>query len=530
MSTDKHASDAHVRAAFSNIRDGRYAQALDAFGAALAVMPTNSDALRGRAQCLFVLGRIEEAVGAYDALLAVSPDMDYMIGERFHAQIYCCDWRDYEERRLAIAAKVRQGLRADIPGAFLCHSDSPAEQRVCAQIYAQDMCTVEPAVPQPAARAPGPRIRVAYLSADFHSHATAHLTAGLFERHDRSRFETFALSFGPNDHSAVRKRLEKAFDRFIDVAAWSDQQIAAHLSGLKVDIAVDLKGHTLGARTRIFALRPAPVQVSFLAFPGTMGADFIDYLIADRHVIPAGESGHYTEQIIRLPGSYQVNEQRRPAAPTPTRREAGLSDAGFIFCCFNSTHKITPAIFDAWMRLLKSVPGSVLWLLQGPPAAARNLGREARRQGVDPRRLVFAPHVEPAAHWPRVSLADVFLDTYPHNAHTTASDALWAGVPVVTLAGSTFTSRVATSLLHAVGLGELSTDSPAAYAALAHRLATDPERLRQLKQRLARARTESTLFDSALYARRLEAAYTEIWARNQRGEPPSALTIEATGT
>jgi len=529
-SIDPRTAAGHVEAGFLSIQLGRYDSAAQAFASALAHEPRNTDALRGRAQCLFVLGRIEEAVAAYDALLAVAPDMDYMAGERFHAQLHCCDWKDYESRRRAIAERVRRAERADIPGCFMCHSDSPADQRICAETFAKDMCVLDRPAPRPAPRSSSGRIRIAYLSADFCSHATAYLAAGLFERHDRSRFTTYAFSFGPNDGSSTRKRLERAFDGFFDVGGSSDEDIAAQVANLGIDIAVDVKGHTLGGRPRIFALRPAPVQVSFLAYPGTMGTDFIDYLVADRHVIPDAERPHYSERVIYLPDSYQVNDATRTGARQPTRREAGLPDTGFVFCCFNSIYKVTPAVFDAWMRILDAVPGSVFWLLESSSVAARNLQLEALRRGIDARRLVFAPRVEPAHHWARNALADLSLDTHPCNAHTTASDALWAGVPIVTLAGSTFTSRVATSLLHAVGLGHLSVTSLAAYERLAVRLATDPEEMRRLKEHLRTARSASSLFDPAVYAKRLEAAYVEIWARSQRGESPSPVTIDAAGT
>jgi protein O-GlcNAc transferase len=524
---DPRAAAMNVEAAFQSIQQGRYDSAVQAFTGALAHEPRNTDALRGRAQCLFVLGRIEEAVAAYDALLVVAPGMDYMAGERFHAQLHCCDWTDYESRRRAIAERVRRAERADIPGCFMCHSDSPADQRICAETFAKDMCVLDRPAPRPAPRPFSGRIRIAYLSADFSAHATSFLAAGLFEQHDRSRFATYALSFGPNDGSSTRKRLEGAFDAFLDVGGSSDEDIAAQVVKLGIDIAVDVKGHTLGARPRIFAMRPAPIQVSFLAYPGTMGTDFIDYLVADRHVIPDPERPHYSEQVIYLPDSYQVNDGTRTGARQPTRREAGLPDSGFVFCCFNSIYKVTPTVFDAWMRALAAVPGSVLWLLASSAVAARNLRLRAVKCGIDPRRLIFAPRVEPAHHWARNALADLSLDTHPCNAHTTASDALWSGVPIITQAGSTFTSRVATSLLHAVGLGHLSVASLDAYERLAIRLATDPGELRRLKEHLLAVRGTSSLFDPAAYAKRLEAAYVEIWARNQRGENPSPVTVDA---
>jgi predicted O-linked N-acetylglucosamine transferase (SPINDLY family) len=527
---DPRAAAVHVEAGFLSIQQGRYDSAVESFTSALLHEARNAEALRGRAQCRFVLGKIEEALAAYDALLAVAPAMDYMIGERFHAQLHCCDWTDYESRRREIAERVRRAERADIPGCFMCHSDLPADQRLCAETFAGDMCVLDRPATRPAPRPFSGRIRIAYLSADFCSHATSHLSAGLFERHDRSRFATYALSFGPNDGSSMRRRLEGAFDAFFDVSGYSDEDIAAHIVKLGIDIAVDMKGHTLGARPRIFALRPAPVHVSFLAYPGTMGTDFLDYLVADRHVIPEADRSHYSEQVIYLPGSYQVNDAARTGARQPTRREVGLPDAGIVFCCFNSIYKLTPIVFDAWMRVMAAVPGSVLWLLESSAVAAQNLRREAVKRGVDAARLIFAPRVEPTHHWARNALADLSLDTHPCNAHTTASDALWAGVPIITLAGSTFTSRVATSLLHAVGLGHLSVTSLEAYERLAIRLATGPQELRRLKEQLWTARTTSSLFDPGLYAKRLEAAYVEIWARSQRGESPSPVVIVGTET
>jgi protein O-GlcNAc transferase len=514
---------------FLYIQLRQYGSAVEAFTGVLAYEPKNTDALRGRAQCLFVLGRIEEAVSSYDALLAVDPDMDYMMGERFHAQLHCCDWRDYEPRRRLIAERVRSGARADVPGCFMCHSDSPGDQRLCAQTFARDVCSIEPLARRPAPRPFTGKIRVAYLSADFFSHATSYLAAGLFERHDRSRFETYAFSFGLNDGSPMRKRLEGAFDEFVDVSGCSDEQIAAQVVARHIDIAVDVKGHTLGARPRIFALRPAPVQVSFLAYPGTMGTDFIDYIVADDHVIPDASRPHYSEQVISLPGSYQINDADRPPAPRPTRRAAGLPEEAFVFCCFNSTYKVTPVVFDTWMRIVGSTPGSVLWLLESSAPAVRNLRSETAARGIDPQRLIFAPRVAPEQHWARNALADLSLDTLPCNAHTTASDSLWAGVPIITVAGATFTSRVATSLLHAVGLACLSVASLEDYERLAVRLANSPEELRDLKSTLSAARKSSSLFDPALYAARLEAAYVEIWARSQRQENPSPVRIGASG-
>ncbi|MGO9988412.1 MAG: tetratricopeptide repeat protein [Steroidobacteraceae bacterium] len=514
-----------VQIGYLLIQLNQFDKAVQAFADALERQPDDVAALQGRAQCLSALGRASAAVDAYARLLAVAPDADYMRGERFHAQLHCCDWRDFEATCQDLALRVRRGERADVPGTFMTHSDSPADQRICARTFAADFCTVDAPPITRRTRSPSAPIRIAYLSADFHSHATAFLAAGLFEAHDRSKFETYAISFGPDDGSPMRGRLERAFVHFEDVRQLTDHQIAALIEEIGIDIAVDLKGHTLGGRPRIFALRPAPVQVSFLAYPGTMGADFMDYIVADRHVIPESDRNHYAEAVIYMPASYQVNDSARTAGTIPTRCEAGLPDSGFVFCCFNSSYKITPSMFNAWMEILRAVPGSVLWLLAGSDVAVHNLRSEASRRGIDARRLIFAPRTSAADHLARQSLADLFLDTLPYNAHTTGSEALWSGVPVLTVAGSTFASRVATSLVHAVGLGQLSVGSLEAYRRLAIRIATSPVELAMLKDVLSRARHGSTLFDSRWYCRQLEAAFEEIVARSRRGEPPSPVRL-----
>ena len=514
-----------VQIGFLCIQLSDYAAAANAFALAVQREPTNVDGLRGLAQCLFVVGDAENAVRAYGRLLEVAPELDYMAGERFHAQMYCCDWSAYEERRAAIAAAVRAGRRADIPGSFMCHSENPADQLACAKIFMAELCAARAPEPPASAHRPGPRIRVAYLSADFSAHATAYLAAGVFEAHDRNRFETHAFSFGPQDHSAMRARLHAAFENFHDVSGLTDEAIANELRRLDIDIAVDVKGHTLGARTRIFRLRAAPVQVSFLAYPGTMGVDFMDYLVADKVVIPEQDRSNYTEKIIYLPDCYQPNERARAPGTQRRRCDHGIADHSVVYCCFNSSYKITPPMFAAWMRILAAVPNSVLWLLDGPPIATRNLRGQAAAHGIDPTRLVFAPRVPAPDHWERNSLADVFLDTYPCNAHTTASDALWAGVPVVTMCGTTFTSRVATSLLCAVGLPQLSATTVADYERIAVQVGSDAAWRSQLRQVLSDARTGSTLFDPLRYARRLEAAYEAVVERARRGLRPETIVI-----
>jgi predicted O-linked N-acetylglucosamine transferase (SPINDLY family) len=369
-------------------------------------------------------------------------------------------------------------------------------------------------------------VRIAYLSADFYLHATAYLTAGLFELHDRSRFEVLGVSFGPDDASDMRARLVKSFDRFCDVTARSDEEAARLLASLQVDIAVDLKGYTQDARTGILAYRPAPIQICYLGYPGTMGASFMDYVIADATVLPFDQQSFYTEKIIHLPDCYQVNDSRRAIAErTPSRPEAGLPGQGFVFCCFNNNYKITAPIFEVWMRLLSAVPGSVLWLLSDNTSAHNSLRRQAAARGIDAARLVFADRLPIDRHLARQRLADLFLDTLPYNAHTTASDALWAGLPMLTCRGEAFAGRVAASLLNAAGLPELVTGSLQEYEAMALKLATDASLLGSIRRKLAQNRPNCPLFDTDRFRRHLEAAYLTAWGIYQRGEPPGSFSI-----
>jgi predicted O-linked N-acetylglucosamine transferase (SPINDLY family) len=501
----------------------RFENALAAFREALRTSPDSWRAKEGLAMCLVALRRFEEAVPALESLRQAAPWIDYLPGHLFHARLQCCDWRGYEETRADIARRVRHGERADMPWSFLTHSTDPEAQLICARTYANRYrnADVRPRIPERAAE----KIRIAYVSADFHDHATARLAAGLFERHDRTRFETLAISYGPRREDFMRERLRRAFDGFLDVAERSDGSIAGMLREAQIDIAIDVKGFTTGGRPGILASRPAPVQIAFLAFPGTMGCDWIDYIIADRQVIPESAEDHYAEKVIRMPGCYQVNERAPDALLRMQRRAAGLPERGFVFCCFNASYKISPQVFAAWMRILKRTEHGVLWLLEGPALAMRNLRSEARRHGVEPSRLVFAAPLPVTEHWGRIGLADLFLDTSPCNAHTTASDALRAGVPLITLAGATFAGRVATSLLHAVGLRECSTATMHEYEELAVRLAESPDELAALRMRLTAAVEKGSPFDANVYCRHLEAALTEVHRRALRGEAPRALDV-----
>jgi predicted O-linked N-acetylglucosamine transferase (SPINDLY family) len=383
------------------------------------------------------------------------------------------------------------------------------------------------AVPLPPRRPlPRERLRVGYVSCDFHAHATAFLMAELVERHDRRRVEVFLYSFGRDDGSAVRQRLVDGADHFADLRSLGVRAMAERIRADGIDILVDLKGYTQDARPALLAHRAAPLQVAYLGFPGTTGSPSIDYLIGDPYVTPLEHAPHYSEKLAQLPGCYQCNDGRRPLPVAPSRAGQGLPEDAVVLCAFNQLYKISPDVFDVWCRLLQRLPHAVLWLVEWNPQAVVALRHEARARGVDPARLVFARPLPQAAHLDRVACADLFLDTWPCNAHTTASDMLWAGVPVVTCSGRTFASRVAGSLLHAVGVPELVCASVEAYEALVLELAQDAPRRLALRRRIEAARQTSSLFDGADIARRLERLYERMWERALAGQPPAALPAQ----
>jgi predicted O-linked N-acetylglucosamine transferase (SPINDLY family) len=500
-----------------------FEDAEESFSRALTLAPDFLSALLNRAQARMQLRRYADAARDYEALLALNPDVPFARGALLRAKLQACDWQGLPEQWQSAREEMRAGKPVLTPMVATALCEEPEDQLLASRILASVRFSARTPF-WTGERYRHERIRLAYVSADFHAHATAALTAGLFENHDKTRFETFAISFGRHDGSAMRKRVESAFEHFLDVQDKSDLAIAQLIRESEIDIAVDLKGYTDDSRPGIFAHRPAPLQASFLGFPATMGGSYIDYIIADAVVIPPEDRVHYSEKVVHLPHSYQPNDRarERPAA-SRTRAEAGLPDDGFVFCCFNNVYKITPGVFAVWMRLLRDVPGSVLWLLEDNDTAMRNLKREAGGHGIEPERLIFAPRATPEAHLARHRLADLFLDTAPYNAHTTASDALWMGLPLVTCAGRTFPSRVAAGLLRAVGLPELVTSSAVEYEDLARALAHDPERLASLKTKLEKNRETAPLFDTARYTRNLESALLTMWERHQRGDPPESF-------
>jgi protein O-GlcNAc transferase len=504
-----------------------YDEALASFDRLLQIAPGDTNGLLNRAVVLQTLRRHDEAIASLETLLGIDPRQYPKIINTLALSIrHACDFARAAKITGDVTAMVAQARGAILPMILLGYSGDAALQRRCAELHLQ--ATLPPAAPLPP-RLPAQRdkIRIAYVSGDFFSHATTFLAAGLFERHDRSRFEISAFSLGPPKRDAMRVRMEKAFDSFHDVSQQNDVQVAQLLRMREIDIAVDLKGHTQGGRPGIFALRSCPVQVAWLGYPGTMGGAGIDYIIGDADVTPISDAAHFSESIVQLPGSYQVNDAARALPSAPPRRELGLPKNGFVFCSFNNNWKITAALFDIWMRLLAGVPGSVLWLLADNDDAVRNLRAEAQMRGVDPARLVFAPRAELSEHLARHGAADLSLDTLPCGAHTTASDALWMGLPHLTCRGASFAGRVAASLLTAAGLPELIAENLEDYESLALALARDPARLAALKQKLVAARATAPLFDTDRFCRHLEDVYAAMWNRALAGEPPHAFAVGA---
>ncbi|WCM93988.1 tetratricopeptide repeat protein [Acidovorax sp. NCPPB 2350] len=505
---------------------GEIEAALAACDNALGRAPAYVAALHTRATLLMAQSRHAEAVQAFEAVLQQDPDHAAALGGLWRAKLESCDWPGLDALHQRILQGLAQGLPCLLPFEALTFSDDAALHRRCAQAFIDEIRAREDIRPMAHARRRPPRLRIAYVSADFHEHATAYLAAELFERHDRSRFEIIAISLGREDQSAMRARLRRAFDRFIEARDMTAAAIARVMADEQVDIAVDLKGYTRDGRPGIFLHRPAPIQVNFLGYPGTLGTDVFDYIIGDPVVTPLEHARHYAERIVQMPHCYQVNDGRRPiAAAVPSRAQEGLPETGFVFAAFNSSYKITPQFFDAWMRLLAAVPGSVLWLLGEHAAAQANLRHEAQRRGVAPQRLVFARRKPLPDHLARHALADLFLDNLPVNAHTTASDALWAGLPVLTCIGESFAGRVAASLLAALQLPELVVNDVQAYESMALRLAQEPKALAALRARLAGAREGSPLFDARRFAAHLESAFEQMHERWRAGLPPEHIAM-----
>ena len=507
---------------------GRLDEAIASFDRLIARSPAHSDARFARADCLVRVDRRAQALEDYEQAVGIAPQSDALSS---YGQLVLdgCDWQRAAAVAPLLDCAVASGQANVSPFVYLGFGRDALAQRRCSELWAARLVGAVAAMPpRPAARRD--RIRIGYLSSDFRYHAMSFLIAGMIEGHDRSRFEVHGFSAGPDDGTDMRRRMQKAFDRFHDVATLTDGAIATAIREREIDIIVDLNGWSSNTRIGALAPRPAPVQVTYLGFPGTLGTRFVDYTFTDRWVAPLEAQAAFCEQLAVMPDCYFVNDAKREiAAAVPSRADCGLPPDAFVLCCFNSTYKIIPPVFAAWMGLLKQVPGSVLWLLRSNELAETNLRAAAAGHGVDPARLVFAPKVLPPIHLARHAHADLVLDTLPVNAHTTGCDALWTGVPFVTCMGDSFVGRVGASLLHAIGLPELVTTSLQDYAALALRLAQEPATLAAIKARLVANRLSHPLFDTARFTRHFEAAYEIMWDRHLAGEAPRGFVIPPVG-
>jgi protein O-GlcNAc transferase len=508
---------------------GRHDEAVDAYDTLLAAAPCDAEAFYNRGKSLWASGKHEAAMDSYQRAWALQHPR--ALGDLAMCRMRIADWPRAQALAGPVSAHLAAGNFVD-PFVTLAFGLNPHEQLQSASRYIRTRISGTPKPFVHSNAIPTDKLRIAYLSSDFRQHPVGVAIAELLERHDNTRFEIVGVSYGANDDSDTRARIVAASDQFHDVVSHTDRQVAALLNDLQVHVAVALNGLTGGCRPDVLACRPAPIQVSYLGYAGTTGADFVDYILADETVLPFDQQPFFTEKIVHLPGCYHANDSTRPITPqTPPRSELGLPAEGLVFCCFNQSYKIAAPVFDVWMRLLARVRGSVLWLTKMDELTHANLRREAAARGIDPERLIFAPRVDGIAdHLARQRAADLFLDTLPYNAHSTTCDALWTGVPVVTCAGTTFPGRVAASMLKAAGLPELVTGSLEDYEALALGLAADPARLSSIRRKLADNRATCPLFDSDRFRRHIEAAYTTMWDIYRRGEPPHSFRVEPNAT
>jgi predicted O-linked N-acetylglucosamine transferase (SPINDLY family) len=526
------ALDASYAAAFYNKGNALaelrlFDEALAAYDRALAVKPALAEAWASRGNVLHKLKGHAEAAAAFVTLLKLCPEYPFAKGMLLHQKMMICDWTGIRELTADIETDLSAGKLSAEPFGWQGVSNSPRSLQRCAELFNTEKFPPDVKItptPQPDHK----KIRIGYLGDVFREQAVSYLLVGALELADKSRFELYGFDNGWDDGSETRERVNATLVKMIDITACDDTSAATAIRERDIDILVNLNVYFGNHRTGVFAKRPAPIQVNYLGFPATLGATYSDYIIADQWVIPPDDRKFYTEKVVYLPECYQANDREKTISSREfSRAECGLPQSGFVFCCFNNNFKITPDVFDQWMRILNKVAGSVLWLVDDNASVAANLRKEASFRGVDPERLVFAKRMHLPDHLARHSLADLFLDTLPYNAHTTASDALWAGLPVLTQIGHTFPGRVAASLLNAIGLPELITSTAQAYEDLAVEFAANPKQLGAVKRKLAKNRLTMPLFDTALYARRLDAAYEIMYDRYRTGFPPDHISVRA---
>ncbi|QWD59900.1 glycosyltransferase family 41 protein [Polynucleobacter sp. MWH-UH35A] len=503
----------------------RYDEAIAHYDKALGLRPDYHEAWLNKGLALNLLKKHSESAKCFQKALEFNVGDSYLLGQAHHQMMLGCDWTDYDKKINEIFHLVNQGRKGAEPFGFQGIASSEELLKKCAEIYSSDNFPMLGNLSK-LSKYEHHKIRIGYLCGEFRNQATSILMTRVWELHDQSKFEIFAFDNGWDDGSDYRQRIACAFSNIFDVAGLTDLDVAKLIHHNEIDILVNLNGFFGLARQGVFSYKPAPIQVNYLGFPGTMGIKYMDYIIADKVVVPEDSKIHYVEKLAYLPNSYQANDDKRKISDRKfSRAELGLPEDSFVFACFNNNYKITPTIFDSWMRILSLVQGSVLWLLADNPAAKDNLIKEALARGIDSCRLVFAERLPISEHLARHDLADLFLDTLPYNAHTTCSDALWAGLPVLTLKGQTFPGRVSASLLSAVGLSELVTYTQDDYEVLAIELAKNPKKLANIKLKLINNRLIAPLFDAPLFTNNLESAYIKMYERYQAGLEPQDISI-----
>ena len=521
-------AEAHNNLGNTLKRLGQLDAAVKSYKKALVIKPDYAVAHNNLGNALKNLGLVDEALVSYESAIAVNPDLDFILGDLLHTKMNLCIWDDLPNRLIELTKKINNSKKVIIPFALLALIDDPEIQRKNAETLVNDEYRKSNVLSKIERYPKHTKMRIGYFSADFRNHPVSDLIVELFEIHDRNQFEIYAFYFGPDKKDEMNLRIKEGVDYFHDVLTMSNKDVAILARSLELDIAVDLGGFTQNARTEIFAMSVAPIQVCYLGYAGTMGTDYIDYLIADRTVIPKEKQRHYLEKIAYLPNSYMVNDSKNKIIKKVfTRADFGLPINGFVFCCFNNHYKITPSIFIGWMRILSQVDGSVLWLLDKNSTTINNLIKEAKKHGVDENRLIFAPRLTlKEDHLSRIQLADLFIDTLPFNAHATASDTLRMGLPLLTCIGNSFASRVAASLLKAVNLPELITTTQEEYESLAIELALHPEKLKIIKDKLVNNLPTAPLYDTPLFTRHLESAYLTMYDRYQQELDPDHIYVE----
>ena len=505
----------------------KFEEAIKNWNKAIEINPNFIPAYIERGHTLSTLNRLDEALESYNKAYILNPDYKFLLGDLIHAKFKLCSWKSEKENLEKLKNKILKSEKSSPPFPILSLFDSPQLQRASAEIWIKENFSKESSIKKIPKRESEKKIRIGYYSADYYEHATSYLMVELIELHDKSKFEIFGFSFSPKKDDKMGKRISKAFDKFIDVNLKTDKEISQLSRDLDIDIAIDLKGFTQFSRFGIFVERCAPIQVNYLGHPGTLGANCIDYIIADKVLVPKENQKNYSEKIIYLPHSYQVNDSNKKISDRVfTRKELELPKDGFIFCCFNKNYKITPNVFDCWMKILKKVKGSVLWLFENNLITIKNLQQEAKKRDVGSDRLIFAKPLVLDEHLARHKVADLFLDTFPYTAHTTCSDALWAGLPVLTCVGESFASRVSASLLNSIGLAELVAHTHKQYEDIAIELANNPIRLKEIKNELEKNKLEKPLFNTKLFTKHIESAYTEMHKKYIKNEKPDHIIVQ----